>query len=113
MITDINILAEECKEDNWDGYGAYPVTEETLALGIKLADLLKAFPLADVGVGPDGHYDFDWSSGPTRPSFSLSGDKNSRIAYNVFNYKDGYHGSMHVDEFYESEIYKDMCKELL
>ena len=55
-----NIL-EECGEDNWDGYGAQPITSQAYFEALQFIDLLPDdFPLPDVVPEPTGHIGFEW-----------------------------------------------------
>ncbi|MEX0828664.1 MAG: hypothetical protein WD032_00290 [Nitrospirales bacterium] len=73
---------EECREPNWDGYGAQPVCNETYRLA---CEFLTAFPgdtpAPSVGAEPDGHLTVEWYRSPERTlSVSISADGNLHFA---------------------------------
>jgi hypothetical protein len=69
---------EECRESNWDGYGAQPVREETYHLAHQfLAALPLSTPAPFIGAEPDGHLTAGWYRSPQRTlsvSISPGGD---------------------------------------
>jgi hypothetical protein len=62
----------EASRENWDEYGARPVSQETLsyALGF-LSALPTTAPKPEISVHPDGDIAFEWYGGP-RKVFTLS-----------------------------------------
>ncbi len=65
---------QKCREPNWDGYGAQPVSDWTYHLAY---EFLKALPLGtpapSAGAEPDGHVTFEWHRSPQRTlSVSIS-----------------------------------------
>lgn len=73
---------EECREPNWDGYGAQPVREETYRLAHQfLAALPLRTPAPSIGAEPDGHLTAEWYRSPQRTlSVSISPDGNLYFA---------------------------------
>jgi hypothetical protein len=69
---------EECREPNWDGYGAQAVSEETYHLAHQfLAALPLSTPVPSIGAEPDGHITVEWHRSPQRTlsvSVSSEGD---------------------------------------
>jgi hypothetical protein len=67
---------EECREPNWDGYGAQAVREETYHLAHQfLAALPLSIPVPSIGAEPDGHLTVEWYRSPQRTlSVSISPD---------------------------------------
>ena len=67
---------EECRQPNWDGYGAQPVREETYHLAHQfLAALPLSAPLPSIGAEPDGQITVEWYRSPQRTlSVSISPD---------------------------------------
>jgi hypothetical protein len=58
---------EECREPNWDGYGAQAAREETYHLAHQfLAALPLGTPLPSIGAEPDGHITVEWYRSPQR-----------------------------------------------
>jgi hypothetical protein len=69
---------EECREPNWDGYGAQPVSETTYQLTQKFLEALPlGTPAPSIGAEPDGHLTVEWYRSPQRTlsvSISANGD---------------------------------------
>ena len=67
---------EECREPNWDGYGAQSVREETYDLAHQfLTALPLSTPVPSIGAEPDGHITVEWHRSPQRTlSVSISPD---------------------------------------
>lgn len=61
VYTALDEVYEECKEPNWDGYGAEPVSEETVQQAKKFFRLVQ-MPIAvpEVSAGPDGNISLEW-----------------------------------------------------
>lgn len=73
-FNDLYQIFEDCRRANWDGYGAVPVSPQTLQLAY---ELLEALPLGtpgpSLGAEPDGQVTFEWYQGPRRTlSVSIS-----------------------------------------
>lgn len=67
---------EECREPDWDGYNALPVTQDALRNTYALLESLPlGFPRPSVGAEPDGHFTLEWHHSPSRTlSVSISPD---------------------------------------
>jgi hypothetical protein len=67
---------EECRQPNWDGYGAQSVREETYDLAHQfLTALPLSTPMPSIGAEPDGHITVEWYRSPQRTlSVSISPD---------------------------------------
>lgn len=75
------VLADECKEANWDGYGAEPLDRNALELALKIVGSLPDdVPMPSFSIEPDGCVSLDWM--PTRSrTFTLSAGKTDRLPY--------------------------------
>src|SRR5947208_1414199 len=64
---------DECREPNWDGYGAQSVREETYDLAHQF---LEALPLSStvssIGAEPDGQITVEWYRSPRTLYVSIS-----------------------------------------
>lgn len=65
---------EECRQANWDGYGAAPVSVRAFQ---SACEFLEALPLGtpapSIGAEPDGHITLEWYHSPRRTlSISVS-----------------------------------------
>ena len=61
------MVYEECKNPNWDGYGAEPVSEDTYRVAYHFLESLPlGTPAPSVGVEADGHLTFEWYRSPDK-----------------------------------------------
>ena len=73
--------AEEASRSNWDGYGAPPVSDATVAQGLAFLDLLPStVPPPEVSAHPDGELAFEWWRGPGRV-LTVSVNETGRLSY--------------------------------
>lgn len=73
---------EECREPNWDGFHAVPVSKDTLRNTYSFLESLPfGFPAPSVGAEPDGSLTLDWHFSPRRTlSVSVSPDDDLHFA---------------------------------
>lgn len=73
---------EECREPNWDGYGAQPVRDETYRFAYEFLTALPLdTPAPSVGAEPDGHLTVEWYRSPEETlSVSITADGNLHFA---------------------------------
>src|SRR3989337_366884 len=76
VFEELSQVFEQCRDPNWDGYGAQPVSEETYRLARQfLAALPLSPPLPSIGAEPDGQITVEWHRSPQRTlSVSISSD---------------------------------------
>ena len=76
MFEELLETFEECRQPNWDGYGAQSVREETYDLAHQFLAALPLSPsLPSIGTEPDGHITVEWHRSPQRTlSVSISPD---------------------------------------
>ena len=71
---------EECREPNWDGFAALPVTQDTLRNAYLFLEALPfGFPQPSVGAEPDGDLTLEWHRSSRRTlsvSINAYGDLN-------------------------------------
>ena len=67
---------EECKQPNWDGYNALPVSQDVLRNMYTFLEALPfGFPGPSIGADPHGHLSVEWYRSPRRVlSVSVSDD---------------------------------------
>ncbi len=73
----------ECSVDNWDGYGALPVSVDVLLEAKRLIDLLPSnmtFPMPSVTAEPNGEIALEWYKG-NRLIFVVSVTDHNEIIY--------------------------------
>jgi|SRR5215472_1021924 len=67
MFEELLKIFEECREPNWDGYGAQAVCEETYDLAHQfLAALSLSTPAPSISAEPDRHITVEWYRSPQR-----------------------------------------------
>ena len=72
---------EECREPDWDGYGAQPVLDTTCQLAQKFLEMLPPGTLApSIGAEPDGHLTAEWHRS-SRWNLSVSITPNGDLHY--------------------------------
>ena len=81
VLSELLETAEECREPNWDGYGAAPVADGTYQLA---QQFLEALPLGitapTIGAEPDGQITVEWHRSPRR-TLSVSVGPNGELHY--------------------------------
>lgn len=80
-LDELGDVWEECRHDNWDGYGAKPVTADVLRNAYCfLQSLPLGCPCPSIGAEPSGMLTFEWHR-DRRHSLSVSIDENSDLYY--------------------------------
>lgn len=76
VFSELTQTVEECREANWDGYGAQSVSDTTYQLAQKfLVALPLGTPVPSIGAEPDGHLTVEWYRSHRRTlSVSISPD---------------------------------------
>lgn len=79
---DLEALAEQCGQDNWDGYQAARVLPETIRQAtIVLESVPGDLPLPTLGAEPDGQVTLEWYRSPQQVvSVSVSPEGNLHYA---------------------------------
>lgn len=81
LLSRLSELAEECREPNWDGYGAEAVQVAALRRAEDLiAALPEDVPLPECSMEPDGCVSLDWLPGPNR-TLTVSVGQSDRLPY--------------------------------
>jgi hypothetical protein len=72
---------EECREPDWDGYGALPVTQDALRNAYRFLESLPlGFPRPSLGADATGCITVEWYRGPRR-QVSVSVDADGILHY--------------------------------
>jgi hypothetical protein len=88
--------SEEASRPNWDGYGAYPVSDATLAQALAFLDLLPStLPRPEISPHPDGELAFEWSFGPRR-LLTVSVTESGRLSYAALFGQGRLHGTEYL-----------------
>lgn len=81
LISSLSVLGKECREPNWDGYVAEPVSLRALR---RAEDLIASFPddipLPECSIEPDGCVSLDWMPAPYR-TLTVSVGESDRLPY--------------------------------
>lgn len=74
---------EECRNENWDGYGALPVPGESYEFAAQLiSSLPPGFPKPEFGAEPDGELTIEWYQSPYR-TISISVTRDGYLHYSA------------------------------
>lgn len=72
---------KECSEENWDGYGANPVSKSSISEALKFIDLIpSSFPMPQITAEPSGEIGLEWYK-DKRLMFALSFSGKNMISY--------------------------------
>ncbi len=72
VFEELDAIAEECSQPDWDGYGALPVTMDAVLNAHRFLEALPlGTPAPSAGAEPDGHVTLEWHVSPRR-TFSVS-----------------------------------------
>jgi hypothetical protein len=86
-------ISEECNTDDWDGYGAVPVSNDALA---KARDFIAAFPpnlpAPEVSASASGEVLFDWIQNQDR-MVTVAIDGDGKVSFASVNGGASSHGS--------------------
>jgi len=79
---ELGTVWQDCREPNWDGFGAMPVSND---MRQEARALLESFPLGfpspSIGAEPDGSLTLEWHRSPRRTlSVSITPDGNLHFA---------------------------------
>jgi len=81
VISNLSALGQECREANWDGYGAEPVDPHALKrAGELIAAQPDDLPLPECSIEPDGCISLDWMPARHR-TLTLSVSAGERLPY--------------------------------
>lgn len=79
----LDVVADDCSAPGWDGYGALPVTPETVRQAIRFLEALPfGTPAPSIGAEPDGQVTFEWYRSPRR-ILSVSVSPEGEIHYSA------------------------------
>lgn len=101
---------KECCEENWDGYGAVPISQATCSEAVRFLDALPSWiPAPEIVPEPDGYIGFEWSRGKDW-TVVASVDGTNRITYaGLFGTDNKTHGT----ESFDGSIPKTLVDQIL
>jgi len=80
-LNELYRIFEECRQTNWDGYGAAPVSVRTFRSAYEFLEALPLGTLApSIGAEPDGHITLEWYGSPRR-TLSISVSPEGELHY--------------------------------
>lgn len=80
-ISQLKLLADECKEDNWDGYGANAIDEGAVFFAARFVRALpEDLPVPEFAAEPEGSISLDWIKARNH-MFTVSVAADNRLAY--------------------------------
>ncbi|MFN0315885.1 MAG: hypothetical protein ACKVQA_12715 [Burkholderiales bacterium] len=80
-LNELYQVFEECRQANWDGYEAAPVSERAFQCAYEFLEALPlGAPAPSVGAEPDGHITLEWHQSPRR-TLSISVSPESDLHY--------------------------------
>jgi len=99
---------KNCSTDNWDGYGAKPLSMDSYIEALRFyLKLPLTHPYPEVSVDPDGEIAFDWFNGPNKV-FSVSIGSNYLLSYaGIFE-----SGKIHGSEYFGDELPQEILHNL-
>lgn len=81
VFGELNQTMAECREANWDGCGAQPVSETTYRLAHEFLEALPlGIPAPSIGAEPDGQLTVEWYRSPRR-TLSVSVSPEGELHY--------------------------------
>lgn len=81
VIEEIKRIEEEFSEEGWDGYGAYPVSKESVNHAISFINSLpESLEDPSIGADPNGDITIEWYKDVHRV-FSVSVTKDGELIY--------------------------------
>jgi hypothetical protein len=106
LFDDLRQILEEASHENWDGFDAVAITEETIQ---NAAQFIMAFPPSlcrpELGASPRGDISFDWARSSNRVvSAAISHD--GKISYAWVNGSEHGHGGYVFAGFFDPAMYQ-------
>jgi len=106
-INELEEMFISCSQENWDGYGANPISDSTFLEAISIIKMLNAtflhFPMPEITPEPDGDIAFEWSDNYGR-KFVFSIDDNQTLTYAGIFGANNTHGTELLGDFIPASI---------
>ena len=107
IINELNEIFNSCSQDNWDGYGANPISFNTYLEAKNIINMLNAtflnFPMPEITPEPGGDIAFEWSDDYGR-TFVFSIDDNQTLTYAGIFGANNTHGTELLGDFIPASI---------
>lgn len=93
VLNELLEVYHDCRQCNWDGYGAFPVSEKTYQAARRFVELIPLGTLTpSVGVEPGGYLTLEWHIGP-KCTLSASVNDNGDIWFAGICAGESYYGN--------------------
>lgn len=100
----LNEIYKECSVANWDGYGANPVSKDSVLEALKFVNLLSSsFPMPQILAEPSGEIGLEWYK-DKRMVFAISFNGKGRITYAGIFGSNKIHGTEYFGDSIPSRI---------
>jgi len=100
----------DCREENWDGYDASPVSDTTFLRAREfLSQILPRFPAPTASAAPGGSLVFEWFVSPRR-RFLASIGEDERVAFAGVFGSDPIHGTTTFNRDIPPEIIQHLVR---
>jgi len=81
ITSELDAVKQDCATDNWDGYGARKVSEDSIEMANCVAKALPNYtPRPTVSADPDGQVTLEWCVTPSR-TISISVGPDGTLSY--------------------------------
>jgi len=99
VVTSLFEIYKECSVPNWDGYGAYSISEETYEEAFKIIDSLPSFiKMPEITCEPTGEIAFEWNKDGGQMFVVSVGGKHKINYAGIFAGNNKIHGSEDFEE---------------
>ena len=101
---ELNIIYNECSEDNWDFDGAIGISNEIYLQAKRFIKFINNVPKPEVVPYPNGLLGFDWKT--KKHDISLVFDKNNKFCYAIFSKNGKKFGTEEQNDYNQSIFIK-------
>lgn len=101
-------IYKECSDENWDGYGANPVSEDSIAEALAFIRLLPSlFPIPQILAEPSGEIGLEWYK-DKKMIFAISFNGKGMITYAGIFGSNKIHGEEYFGDSIPSRIIENI-----
>lgn len=112
-LSELKQVYRDCSIDNWDGYGANPITENTYLEAESIIEMLNEtflnFPMPEIVPEPGGEIAFEWNDDYGQ-TFVFSIDDNKTITYAGIFGQNKVHGTERLRGFLPRTIIYNLMR---
>lgn len=103
----LNELYRECSEANWDGYGAKPVSVDSIHEAFKFCQMIPSFPMPQMLAEPSGEIGLEWYK-DKKMIFVISFNGKEMITYAGIFGSNKIHGTEYFSDSIPSVIIENL-----